>query len=504
MVRHEYLRAIYEDDAQEVVLYKAGQMGVSEYLISYAMHACDQRAATVLYVFPTDGHVSDFSAARLGPAIEASPYLTSIIVDGGAAGGKRGSDKVTLKRVRNRYLYFRGGHVKVDGSAPGLKSVDADVVVIDEVDECDARVPGIVDKRLGHSLIKEKRLASTPTYPGRGIHADYLRSDRRQWFIPCPHCRHRQTVTIRNVVLQWDDLERPVAWHEADGRPFAACEHCGRPLDLGAPGEWVAEVSSPVAGYHIKKFFSPALDLPAIIRNLQSTDETVRKETYNQDLAETYTPRGGALTDTELDAVTRDYGHGPQPAARCFMGIDVGKVLHVVIRTAPHSESGERRQLFAGEVGWDDLKELVARYNPAAVVMDALPETKKAREFQAAHRHGLIWLCYYQGTEIGTKTEDSAAWNHGERIVNADRTRTLDEMFSRFYEGKNTLPANAKALPRYYDQLKAPVRVLRKNAKHQEVAAYIETGPDHYAHAENYCCIASGSILSTMASSKKK
>ena len=88
--------------------------------------------------------------------------------------------------------------------------------------------------------------------------------------------------------------------------------------------------------------------------------------------------------------------------------------------------------------------------------------------------------------------------------MNADRTRTLDEMFSRFYEGKNTLPANAKALPRYYDQLKAPVRVLRKNAKLQEVAAYIETGPDHYAHAENYCCIASGSILSTMASSKKK
>ncbi|MEJ2119013.1 MAG: translation initiation factor IF-2 associated domain-containing protein, partial [Alphaproteobacteria bacterium] len=40
--------------------------------------------------------------------------------------------------------------------------------------EMDARAPAIAVKRLGHSLIKEIRWISTPTYPGIGIHADRL------------------------------------------------------------------------------------------------------------------------------------------------------------------------------------------------------------------------------------------------------------------------------------------------------------------------------------------
>ena len=108
LVEHQYLVDIYNCKAQEMVLYKASQVGASEYLVSYAMHAADVRSATALYVFPTDKHVSDFSSARLGPAIEASPYLDGIVIEGRAAGGRRGADRVTLKRVRDRFLYLRG------------------------------------------------------------------------------------------------------------------------------------------------------------------------------------------------------------------------------------------------------------------------------------------------------------------------------------------------------------------------------------------------------------
>ena len=79
---HPYLVGLYACQAHEVVVYKAAQMGASEYAISYALHTADQRRATVLYVFPTDVHVSDFSSARIGPAIEASEYLASLVVDG--------------------------------------------------------------------------------------------------------------------------------------------------------------------------------------------------------------------------------------------------------------------------------------------------------------------------------------------------------------------------------------------------------------------------------------
>ena len=78
---HKYMLPIYEDDCQAMTLSKAGQMGASEYLVSWLMWGADKRKATGLYVFPNDRLISAFSAARFGPATEpkVSPYLASIV-----------------------------------------------------------------------------------------------------------------------------------------------------------------------------------------------------------------------------------------------------------------------------------------------------------------------------------------------------------------------------------------------------------------------------------------
>ena len=490
---HKYLKAIYECQAKTMVVYKAAQMGISEYLLSYALHACDKRKATVLYIFPNDGLISDFSTARLSPAIEASDYLASIVHDHTGSSGKKGANRITLKRIRDRFLYMRGGQVKPDGKAPQLKSVDADLCIIDEIDECDPRVRDIATKRLGHSPIGEMRLVSTPTYPGVGIHAEYVLSDQREWFIPCVHCGHRQTVTIDNIVTERDDTKRPKAWHQIDGKAFAACAHCQKKLDLLVDGEWVATYPDrEVTGFHVKKFFGPVCDLDGIIDGLRSYNTTRQRETTNQDLGEVFIPDGGQLTDQVLDATRRDYGHGPKPGARCYAGIDVGSVLHMVIREAPDPETGERRQLFAGEVSWDRAAQLLRQYKPTTVVIDGLPETKAVRDLQDAFPRNMIWACYYNDGAASNQKGDYAQWKYKEGTVVADRTRSLDEMYARIYEGVNTLPGSAKDLPRYYEQLKAPVRVIEKSGKGEEVAKYVEgTQADHYAHAENYCALAS-------------
>lgn len=488
---HQYLRAIYEEQAQRVVLYKASQVGISEYLISYALHACDQRSATTLYIFPNDGLVSDFSTARMGPAIEASDYLAGLVVDG--SGEKRGSDRVTLKRIRNRFLYLRGGTVRKNGSAPQLKSIPADALILDELDEIDPRAPAIARKRLGHSAIAEERLASTPTYAGHGIHAEWKLSDQREWFIRCDGCGNRQPMTIHDVVTEWDSLGRPVAWYgQQDDTAWVACRQCGKSMDRLGPGEWVAaEPGQDTVGYHVTKFMSPLVDLSQIVSNLDTVDETKRREAFNQDLGETYTPRGGSLTLDILDACKRDYATSPVAGETCFMGVDVGRVWHVVIR-GKINEKGERPLRFAGDVpNAEEVGRLIRLYNPRTVVIDALPETSKVRELQAEHRKYLIWPAYYGVQKVGSKKEDALAWDYKEQIVNMDRTRTLDETFARFIDHSNTLPANATDIRDYYAHLMASVRVLEKDTYGQEVARYIESGPDHFAHAENYCMAAS-------------
>jgi hypothetical protein len=510
LTHHRYLVDLYNCTAQRMCASKAGQMGLSEYLVSYALHAADQRDATCLYVFPTDTHVSDFSSARIGPAIEASPYLGGIIVDARAEGGKSGADRVTLKRVRDRFLYLRGAQVKPDGSAPQLKSIDADVLILDELDEMDPRAPEIARKRLGASQLGEERIVSTPTYSGAGIHAQFAESDQREWHVRCEACGEWQPMTINAIVQEWDSLGRPTRWNgKSEGHAFVACRKCGAGLDRLGPGRWVATYPGrDVAGFHLSRLFGATADLDAIVATLGSTNETRRRECYNQDLGEPYTPRGGQLTDDLLDACRREYAHGVVLKERTVMGVDVGKVLHCVIRGPAHPEmgepsenhKGERPQRWAGAVeSFEEVGRMMRRFSVGTLVIDALPETKKARELQASFPEGAVWLAYYATQKVGSKKTESLQWVGEETVagarawngvVNMDRTRTLDEMFGEFFEGRATLPANARDVPEYYSHLKAPVRVLEDGPGGQKIAAYVESSPDHLAHAENYCLAA--------------
>lgn len=503
LATHPFLADIYAETARELVIYKASQMGASEYGITYALHACDERKATVLYVFPTDTHVSDFSVARIGPAIDVSPYLAGIISEGENEDGqkRRKTDRVTLKRVRDRYLYLRGAAVKTDGLAPQLKSIDADVLILDEVDEMDARAPSIAVKRLGHSAIKEIRWISTPTYPGIGIHAKWLESDQREWLIKCEHCGEWQPVMIKHVVTEWDALERPTAWHgQSEGRAWTACQKCGRELNRLAEGAWVARYPGrEIVGYHLTKLFSYTTPLLDVVKALDTVDETKRRETFNQDLGETYTPRGGRLTETLLDQCRRSYAHGPAPRERTIAGVDVGNLLYVVIRAAAiDRETGERPQRFAGAVqSFEELGRLLKRYGVQTCVIDALPETRKVREFQNSFRYGMVWLAYFVTQKVGLKTEDIKQLDEDECVVNLDRTRTLDEMMAGVLEAANgngglTLPAHARDVRDYYEQMTNQVRILEDRPDGNQVAVYRELGPDHFSLAEVYCHAAAG------------
>lgn len=490
---HPYLTGIYQCQAREQIWYKASQLGLSEAAVSYVIHACDQRQATVLYVFPTDKTVSDFSTARIGPAIEASPYLASIVVEGGGKDGKRGADRVTLKRIRDRFLYLRGGIVDPQGNAPQLKSIDADVLVIDEVDEVDPRAIQMGRKRLGHSQLAEVRLISTPTYAGMGIHAEWLQSDQRLWHIKCNACGEWQPLSVNQLVTEWDTLGRPVRWNgQADddaARAWLGCRKCGAKLDRLQNGQWVQSYRDrDVAGFHITKLFSPTYRLDALISALQSVDESKRKETFNQDLGEPYTPRGGQLGDETLDACRREFSFGlPVGEPPIVMGIDVGRVLHCVIRSGP-TETGECRLIWAEEAeGWARAADLIRQFKPSTVVIDGLPETTKARELQAQFERGKVWLAYYVDL---TRHEVAHRWDEADGIVHLDRTRTLDDMYAKFWGQINTMPTFARDLPDYYPQLKSLVRVLDRDARGNAVAKYVESAADHYAHAENYCAVA--------------
>ena len=161
------------------IIQKATQVGVSAWLLRWALYWADTQGLTALYVFPKDKQMSDFSHQRLRPLIKNTEYLMG---------------RVPLDHINNVYLRQIGlGWLNLRGSQTkeALDSVDADVVAFDEYDtlvqenipDAERRVTGPMSKGL-------IRRVGVPTVDDYGISKLYDHSDYRQWFVRLPGLQH--------------------------------------------------------------------------------------------------------------------------------------------------------------------------------------------------------------------------------------------------------------------------------------------------------------------------
>lgn len=483
--QHQYLIDLYRCTAQDMVAKKAGQVGVSEWLVSYALHCVIVRKIDVLYLMPTGETVGDFDSTRIKMAIEASPYLAEL-AEKSAPGPRSRFDRVGLKRFGSNVLYLRAAAVRKDARSPKLKAIPIGAWIGDEYDEMDPRAPELARKRMGHSDVAEERIVSTPTYIGTGIDAEWEKTSQMSYFFRC-ECGHRFTPTIHHVVKSWDEGERPVDWWgKSDGVVWIACPRCYRPIDRRQRGEWVAAFPDRTRiGYHIPKLIAPFVNLQTVVNSLQTLDPTKRKEAWNQDLGEAYAPKGTRLSLTDIAKAKRDYALATSSGGWTSMGIDVGAMLHIVIRSGTSRSS---RLVWAGvRRSIADVVTLIREYSVRCCVIDALPEMRFSRDLQNATRRGTVWVSFY---DEQTKRDAISDWDEEEGVVTTDRTRSLDDFVAGIREGSITMSADVDGIEDYIAHITNMTRVLEKRSSGQDVARWVRTGADHYMHAENYCRIA--------------
>ncbi len=470
---------VYRDQAREIVVPKAAQVGASEWAVNLALWVADTKAGgrgNALYVFPAIAQMGDFVRARIDTAIEESAYLLRRVRPVRGLEPVRTTDNVGLKRIGGSFVYFRGSNAKA-----GLLAIDADAVLYDEVDRLVSGTLPLGAERLGSSLLGWQRYVSTPVYPETGIDALWLASDRRRWLVTCPSCRLEQSPQFPDNLTE-------------DGQLICACCHNSLPPAWQA-GRWVAEnPSADTHGYHITKFLSSRADLAklaqtgyAILRR-DITNPSQIQEFYNQGLGVPHAPEGGQLSRTEIEACRADYSLDEWFPTGCTMGVDVGAKLHVRIN-APGPE-GKTRAAFVGAVpDFESLDPLMRQYDVSTCVVDALPETHEARKF-ALRWPGRVWLCTYAGSDNWPR-EEPAIWDDNQHTVTAHRTFVLDAMFARIRERRIDYPREIAAVPEFAEQMMAPVRVLEKAANGNPVARYVEGGKaDHYCHSEVYELVA--------------
>ena len=174
-------------------------------------------------------------------------------------------------------------------------------------------------------------LASTPTTAGNSrIETAYEATDRRRYYVPCPHCEGFQ-------VLKWSNVK----WEK--GKPETAhyvCEHCGcviynhEKTEMLARGEWRADVPNwrgTVIGFHLSALYSPVGwfswgDAAKLWVEAQGNEPKL-KQFINTVLGETWKVKGEVPDWEKIYKGTEDYEIGTVPAGGLFLtgGADVQK-----------------------------------------------------------------------------------------------------------------------------------------------------------------------------------
>jgi phage terminase large subunit GpA-like protein len=223
--RTPYMREIMDalspaSPVQRVVFMKAAQVGATEAgncFIGFVMH---HAPGPMLAVQPTVELAKRNSRQRIDPLIEESPELRERIKPARA----RDAGNTMLSKE------FAGGILIMTGanSAVGLRSTPARYLFLDEVDAYPASADEEGDpvslaeaRSLTFAHRRKALLVSTPTIRGLSrIEREFEASDQRRYFVPCPHCGHRQWLRFER--LRWDK-----------GCPETAeyhCEGCEKPI----------------------------------------------------------------------------------------------------------------------------------------------------------------------------------------------------------------------------------------------------------------------------------
>lgn len=261
------------------------------------------------------------------------------------------------------------------------------------------------------------------------------------------------------------------------------CERCKSELEPSR-GEWVAKKPGVTEkrGYHYSQLFSQYVEPSEILHQYRTT--TNLQDFHNLKLGMPFVEAQNRLSVEEILALCSNYGIASSDPGPCFMGVDQGKDLHVVIGKRVSQKAGRIIHLGVYK-DWEELDGLMKRFNISRAVVDALPETRNARAFAERHK-GRVFLCFYQEHRKG-----QYAWNEKDLTVACNRTESLDASHNEVMNAQVVLPKECEITREFAKHLH---NVAKKLEEDEDTGSkryvYVRLGPDHFRHAQNYECIA--------------
>ena len=486
------------ESQREMATIKCAQVGLTELQIRCMLAFLAQHSMLkAAYLLPTKDMSRKFTQSRFNPAMETSPYISSVV--------SKDTDNTNITRVGSCFLLMQG----TQGASSAI-SFDLDLIIADEVDFCDQNVLKAYSSRLQHSKLKLKRNFSTPTLPGYGISALYEESSKAVRMVKCYHCNSWSDLNFfADVIIP--GFSKPLsefrvedAEHPGIQTAYYKCPCCHKeitPENLNDPlaREWV----DTHPGHWRKGFKVNPWDVP-VYNPLVDVIESIREKPYqnwmNDRLGLPYESsensfmrsileRNSILTPASLSELMLGGYYG------VYIGVDLGKVAHVTVGL---SRPDGLHVICAEKVHVKDLPEqhlgkylakLAIATRCRRMVVDAAPDYSTAMYLHAVN------MGY--GAEYGSNTTlDIYFWDDKRGIVKIDRDAHFDDLSSWVNSSRVKFPKESKELVAHFDVVKK----VRVTSGTKEVERWVSTSKaDHFAHSVGYCFAAFSSLEERMS-----
>jgi len=467
---HPFMVQPLMDWSQNIVFKKPVQAGFSTIALTKILHKASKENISVIYTLPTTSDVRKFVTARVDPMLENCVYLQSKMKPFGSTL----ADSTELKRIGGSSLYFRGSW-----SEQQAQSIDADILVIDELDFSKPDIAEMYEERLeGADSLGMMYQFSVPSLPGVGVDRLYEDSCQYEWFNKCPHCKKLQSLNI------FENLNRE--------KRVYICKYCKKELKdiVRRSGIWIAKFPKrPIHGYHISQLACPWISADRLLKKEEKAKS--KKHFYNYSLGLAYQMQSKLMGDKEMYRLVGDQ----EPllsADATVVGIDQGDIFYIAIgRLEKINGTNEYQKrivnLLTAETP-EEVETILERYGMRFGVLDAMPNKHTAKQLAQKFR-GKLFLSYYQTGMSAKKRKKEIEWDLSGQIVKVQRTESLDALVQSLDKGQWVLPnlcANVKVMIKHVKN----ISVKYVNRFGLTTKVYDHNGPDHYFHALNYLNLA--------------
>lgn len=467
-----WLVDIYKDNNPNMVIMKCSQVHMTEHALC-GMFTLAEKGYRGMYVLPSKEHRKTFVKDRIDRQKDWSPVYAAAIKQVKSEG-----DSNVYKNIFGSGWKFVGSNIRKD-----FFEFPCDVLFLDEFDQLtQENIPYAYD-RISDSKSPQVWKFGNPTRDNFGISKEFLKSDQKQWHVPCDKCGHGQVMEWKTHFVELISNKWELRF--STGQP--QCEECKNPFDRLGKGKWVAHnPKSKVSGYRISRLFvdkhGNSQDIFLLYEKFSEAigNPTEEQNFYNNYLAETYENADYKITLTLLhECALKEPMSGYDPSLyRAIMGVDLGKKFTCVISIVL---DGQTYDIDYRDVNdWTDVEALEETFNVAYTVIDAQGGGyAETRNFVQAK--GGRYMCFYRPKDQVKKLFNLI---DEKQVVEVNRTEFADLMVQRFKLKQHFLPYNFEHLANgeYVKQMLNPARIFDAGGR----PIWTKGGKDHFFHASIY------------------